>query len=75
MIQHWLTIEISFDENVRIFDSLFLNEVSFEVKKHHEAAHVSSIDRLHIYTLIILNSFNAKTYVGIDDNTAIYNAT
>ena len=29
VIQHWLTIEISFDENVRTFDSLFLNEVSF----------------------------------------------
>ena len=37
VIQHWLTIKISFDENVRIFDSLFLNEVSFRVKKHHEA--------------------------------------
>ena len=33
VIQHWLTIEISFDENVRIFDSLYLDEVSFEVKK------------------------------------------
>ena len=41
VIQHWLTIKISFDENVRIFDSLFLNEVSFRVKKHHEAAYVS----------------------------------
>ena len=29
-IEHWITIEINFDEEIRIFDSLF---VSFEVKK------------------------------------------
>ena len=31
--EHWITIEISFDEDVRIFDSLFSNKLSFEVKK------------------------------------------
>ena len=33
VIGHWLTIQVDFDEEVRIFDSLFSNKVSFEVKK------------------------------------------
>ena len=33
VFEHWITIEISFDEEVRIFDSLFINKLSYEVKK------------------------------------------
>ena len=33
IFEHWITIEISFDEEIRIFDSLFVNNLSFEVKK------------------------------------------
>ena len=33
VFEHWITIEISFDEEVRIFDSLFVNKLSYEVKK------------------------------------------
>ena len=37
--EHWITIEISFDEDVRIFDSLFSNKLHLKLKnKLHQSS-------------------------------------